>query len=174
MIKGVQENSAVLRQGEALLGRLGDGHYLQVVRPVFDSALGTHFRHNLDHYACFLAGLDSGLIDYAARSRDLQVERCRQSALQESRRVREALEALQTTRSDLHLLADGEGGRVRAPTSTERELEFLLSHTIHHYAIIAVICRLQGVTMSCSFGVAPSTLRYRARHAARDQVACTG
>jgi hypothetical protein len=42
-----------------------------------------------------------------------------------------------------------------------RELEFLLSHTVHHYAIVAILCRLQGIAVDDGFGVAPSTLRHR-------------
>ena len=42
-----------------------------------------------------------------------------------------------------------------------RELQFLLSHTIHHYALIAVICNHLGVPLDPAFGVAPSTLRFQ-------------
>ena len=45
-------------------------------------------------------------------------------------------------------------------SSVERELQFLSSHTVHHYALIAVILRLNGVQPEEGFGVAPSTQRY--------------
>jgi hypothetical protein len=45
-------------------------------------------------------------------------------------------------------------------SSIGRELQFLLSHTIHHYALIALALRLQGYEPSAEFGVAPSTLQY--------------
>jgi hypothetical protein len=162
VIKGVRESCAALLQGEALLESVTDSQYVEIAGPVFESTMGAHFRHNLDHYACFLEGLDSSVIDYAARTRRVQLERCRQSALRESRELREALQGLQTARTNLHLLTDGAFGRVRTLTSAERELEFLLSHTVHHYAIVAVICRLLGIFVPPSFGVAPSTLRHRA------------
>lgn len=162
MIKGVLENVTALRRGEEVLSRISDGHYTQIVRPLFDSAPGAHFRHNLDHYRCFLEGVAVGLIDYSARPRNPLLEHCRQSALQESRLLREAFEKLQAPCTHLWLLADGDQGRTRMITSIERELEFLHSHTIHHYAIVALICRVQGVTIPAEFGVAPSTLRYRA------------
>jgi hypothetical protein len=41
-----------------------------------------------------------------------------------------------------------------------RELQYLLSHTIHHYAIIGSILRAQGREPGPDFGVAPSTLRH--------------
>ena len=47
-----------------------------------------------------------------------------------------------------------------ADSSVERELQVLLSHTVHHYALIAVALRLHGHPVDEEFGVAPSTLRY--------------
>jgi hypothetical protein len=45
-------------------------------------------------------------------------------------------------------------------TTLKRELRFLVSHTIHHYALIAVILKLQGFDCGPDFGVAPSTIEY--------------
>jgi len=50
-------------------------------------------------------------------------------------------------------------------SSVSRELQVLSSHTIHHFALIAMTLRLHGVEMDPDFGMAPSTLRYLA-HAA--------
>lgn len=45
-------------------------------------------------------------------------------------------------------------------SSVVRELAFLRSHTIHHYSLIAVLLRFEGIEPGEEFGVAPSTLRY--------------
>ena len=45
-------------------------------------------------------------------------------------------------------------------SSIERELEFLQSHTIHHYALIGFKLRAFGFDLPVEFGVAPSTLRF--------------
>ena len=50
---------------------------------------------------------------------------------------------------------------IATSTSVLRELEFLLSHTIHHYALVAVMARLQGHEPLATFGIAPSTLKYQ-------------
>ena len=42
-----------------------------------------------------------------------------------------------------------------------RELRFLMSHTLHRYALIAAILRLGGEPVPAGFGVALSTLRHR-------------
>jgi hypothetical protein len=50
-------------------------------------------------------------------------------------------------------------------SSIDRELQVLSSHTIHHFALIAMTLRLHGVEMPPDFGMAPSTLRYQAEAA---------
>ena len=48
-----------------------------------------------------------------------------------------------------------------------RELAYLLSHTIHHYALIRLLAYDHGVRLDAEFGVAPSTLKHRDQDAAR-------
>ena len=65
----------------------------------------------------------------------------------------------------------GGGGKRDAPAGQEfdtyltsslaRELQTLASHTIHHYALIAMAVRAFGVEVDANFGMAPSTLRYQ-------------
>ena len=45
----------------------------------------------------------------------------------------------------------------------ERECHFVLSHTVHHMALIALLAQCRGYCVHEEFGVAGSTLRYRAR-----------
>ena len=47
-------------------------------------------------------------------------------------------------------------------SSVSRELQVLSSHTIHHFALIAITLRMHGVELDSDFGMAPSTLRYLA------------
>jgi hypothetical protein len=47
-------------------------------------------------------------------------------------------------------------------SSISRELQVLSSHTVHHFALIAITLRVHGVEIDSDFGMAPSTLRYLA------------
>src|SRR5437588_542470 len=47
-------------------------------------------------------------------------------------------------------------------SSISRELQALSSHTVHHFALIAMTLRMHGVETDADFGMAPSTLRYLA------------
>jgi len=156
-------NIDLLRRALELLQRVDDGLYRRPVQAVFGSSIGAHVRHNLDHYALFLQGLSSGRIDYEHRAREARVESSVSAARVALEAVCAQLGALGGGLAERPLLlqAHGYGGPV--VTSPLRELEFLASHTVHHYALVAVLCRLQGLEVDGDFGVAPSTLRHRAR-----------
>lgn len=159
LLKG---NQAALAQGETLLQRLSDDAYRSSLKPVFNSSIGAHIRHNLDHYGCFLEGLALGRIDYAARRRSPCFETERLVAVAELKRIRQEFETIVSPHAPLLVRIDNDAGAAYSGSSLVRELEFLISHTIHHYAIVAIMCRLQGIAVDDDFGVAPSTLRYRA------------
>jgi len=162
----IEENISALLQGVDLLTAIDDAAYRRKVELVFDGTLGGHVRHNLDHYLNFLDGVEKGEIDYESRQRDRSVESDRQCAIERCREIcsRLAVMAESVRDKELRIRMEGDAAddRIRwAISSVSRELEFLLSHTIHHYALASVICRLSGLKPSRDFGVAPSTLRHR-------------
>lgn len=162
MTDSIAANLGILKQGEALLSRLRDDTYTHCLPSVFGSSIGAHIRHNLDHYACFLAGVPRGQIDYTARPRNTRIETERAVALGEFSRVCRAFEGMDIAHGSLRVRSESNPDSTPAPSSMARELEFLLSHTVHHYAIVAILCRLQGIAVDDGFGVAPSTLRHLA------------
>jgi hypothetical protein len=62
-------------------------------------------------------------------------------------------------------MEDAEDSGVRddvMESTVTRELQVLSSHTVHHFALIALTLRAHGVQIEPDFGTTPSTLRYRA------------
>jgi hypothetical protein len=167
----VNENIQFLRQGTDLLNALNDELYCQVVAPYFSSGVGKHIRHNLDHYESFLAGLAGGRINYDARRRDQQIETDRRHAIQKILSIISRLDAIPDQALDHPILvtmndvAETEAPSQWGSSTVRRELQFLLSHTVHHYAIVAMILKIQGFDCGKDFGVAPSTLKYERRPA---------
>jgi len=159
----VQYNVSIIEQGLELLADLDAELYSKPEPKVASSGIGSHFRHIIDFYERFLSGLEENRIDYDLRQRDQSLETNKGAAGQRCKRLIAQLEAL-TGRpaSTINVKADAVGEKIEpwSESSLERELQFLLSHTVHHYALIAVILRLNGIEPSESFGVAPSTLRY--------------
>jgi len=158
----IQANLAVIHQGITLLQQLGSERYRQRVPVCYNASVGGHLRHIIEHYQSFLQGLGSGEIDYEKRARDPLIENDPTYAGGTLEAIAEQLgdwSAL-LTNHPLGLAAETTPG-VTTTTSVLRELEFLLSHTIHHYALVAVMARLQGHEPEPSFGVAPSTLKFQ-------------
>ena len=155
----IAANLAVLGQGAQLVAWLDDAAYTRIVKPLFDYGVASHVRHCLDSYTSFLQGLESGLIDYDRRARDMRIERDRHYA---QTRIAATMAALQGLMPDLSatVLQARQDSLHWAVTSLERELQFLLSHTVHHYALVALMLRAQGIEPGQEFGVAPSTLEY--------------
>lgn len=171
----VRANIAVLQQGIDLLATLGADRYAQRVAVCFNAAPGGHMRHIIDHYLGLLDGLGRGEIDYEHRARDPLVERDAGYARGVMESIVARLEAVARDGQDRALRVHAEtGGLAGAQGATGnssllRELEFLLSHTVHHYALVATMCRLLGYEPHRDFGMAPSTMKYL-----REQVLVAG
>jgi uncharacterized damage-inducible protein DinB len=157
-------NLVVLRQALELVNRLSDDDYQGSTPQLPRGGVGAHFRHVLDHYDGFLRGLGAGRIDYDLRDRDPELESRRERALAKFDEIARdvARIAPHDAQRTLHVALDcGEGDeRIWSLSSVARELQFLVSHTVHHFAVIAVLLRLRGVEPGQDFGVAPSTLKY--------------
>ncbi len=139
----------------------------------YGQAVGPHLRHVLDHYRAFMTGLQHApeiLICYDVRDRDL--------SLQSQPTV--AIAQLASMEQQLRLCADhpcpawdmdtpvqvvaqaGLQREFQLSTSSKlgRELLFLSSHTVHHFALVAHYCKAAGVDMGADFGKAPATVAY--------------
>ena len=161
----LDHNLRFLRQAGDLLATIPAESYTLARPPVFRSGIGAHLRHCLDHYQSFLSGLASGRIDYDARNRDRTTEQSREAAAGVISSIIEGLNRLTT--SDLarpvQSKVDCGGDNLEAmwtDSTAPRELQFLISHTVHHYALIGMILRLQDLDVPADFGIAPSTLRH--------------
>jgi len=159
-----------LEQGLALLERIDDRLYAETGGLPVQSGVGSHFRHCIDFYRSFLAGLASGRIDYDRRERDVLVERDRAFAATRLRVLISELQQLPPDGGEVGVLVSLEAESGESPelpgwrlSTVAREIQFLLSHTVHHYALVALVLRLQGFEPGEEFGVAPSTLKYRRR-----------
>jgi hypothetical protein len=162
----IATNIRWLRQALRLLERLDDSVYSGTALGFAPHRVGAHLRHVLEFYQCFLDGLDSSHIDYDWRRRAESIERSRHTA---SIAIRSIIHAL-GTRVELERIVwvrmeDAEASGVRdsfMESSVSRELQVLSSHTVQHFALIAMTLRAHGALIDPDFGMAPSTLRHLA------------
>ncbi|HVT81304.1 MAG TPA: DinB family protein [Phycisphaerae bacterium] len=167
-LAAIRANLAVIRQGIVLLTSLRAEHYGQRLPLCFNASVGGHLRHIIEHYQAFLRGLDEEVIAYEQRVRDPLAETDPVFAIGQLEAIAEQLESMITALPNraLHYRTETLEGAVSG-TTVLRELEFLVSHTIHHYALVGVMARLQGHEPEPEFGIAPSTLKFR-----RQQLLC--
>lgn len=158
------ENIRCLIQGAKFIEQLDDRLFTEQPDPIFRGGVGGQFRHCIDFYECLLRDLSRRKVDYSTRGRDPRIEVDRAFAASRMREFATELEALSwdDARISLEVLAEVGDGRWSG-SSLQRELQFLASHTIHHFALIAsILVRLGWKPASefAEFGIAPSTLSY--------------
>lgn len=158
----------VLQQGARLIERLPPGLYAQAPVPLSNAGVGEHLRHCLDFVRALVEGLPKQRIDYDSRQRDPAIEEDPEVALEALSGLCDRIASLSTAQLDFEREV-----RVRqdAPadvpeefswvrSSVGREFGLVMSHTVHHYALIAMTLRHFDVDPGAEFGVAPSTLAY--------------
>jgi hypothetical protein len=134
-------------------------------RPLLvNSTLGMHIRHVIEFYECLINGLDSKIVNYDARVRNLQLETDQQFATN-------CIEAIQIRIEDIK--ADAaitlQAGKfneidfVEMPSSFSRELYYMLEHCTHHMALIkmAIMQYWPSVALPLNYGVAQSTIKHK-------------
>jgi len=153
-------NIATLNEGSELLSRFEPDHYTGGVKPAFHSTIGEHFRHVLEHYRCFFLHMESGKFCYDSRARDQRLQVNIAYAVRTIAEVSVLFGTLkQADFTQEYTIIDPQTEN-EAKTSLQRELLFLQSHTVHHYAIIGAMSRSLGVQPKDDFGVAIATRVY--------------
>jgi uncharacterized damage-inducible protein DinB len=157
---------ALLCQLEGVLKELDDSEYRCERAKGVSGSIGGHVRHLLDHVNALFPALAGRAVNYDTRCRGTDVEH----------RVDAALSAIDDACQRLAQLTDEELGRsvslsiavsttgssIETTSTFERELAFVVSHTVHHFAIIALLLREAGEEVPPRFGYAPTTPDTRA------------
>ncbi len=159
-----RDNLDQLDRIDGLLAGLDPDEYTH--QQVSADPIGKHVRHVLEHYESLLQGTD-GRIDYETRARDPAVETDPRVARERIAGIRERLAVLPNLDAPVsvrvrYTCAADDRTVTGIESTLERECHFVLSHTIHHMALIALLAQRHGHGVPQEFGVAGSTLRYRA------------
>jgi len=161
----------VLQQGLDLLSELDGLRFETVIAAPYSASIGQHYRHVLDHFLCLEAGVFTGTIDYDRRERNPRLETDIEFARAVTQRLIRVFQAYDSRilsgQCDVrYSVGYGDVQPMFLPTFVARELAFCIGHAIHHYAIIRLLCDAIGVEVVAEFGVAPSTMKYRAEQVA--------
>ncbi len=170
-------NIEALDQGIHLLASLNDEQYTFVDSQYIQSSIGQHFRHVIDIYMALVMGQGAGHIDYDIRRRGAEVERSRTQAISElehvKRHITRYLNGDGVATASVNIKTEVSITKTHSVTISSpliRELVFTSSHAVHHYALISVIAKIQGVELDEFLGVAPATASFL-RAAAKEAIA---
>ncbi len=161
----VRPLAGLLDQLFLLIEALTEEEYVRKLVSVVESSIGGHVRHNLDHITALPRDLPTGRVCYDHRDRDTAVERkgiaALNAVLQLERELRRFAWKKVPHPSRSRQLVAPDLPPVEVQTSAERELAFVVSHTIHHNALIRVMVKLIGADVPADFGYAPSTIAHK-------------
>ncbi len=152
-----------IAQCDQILGMVSQENYTD--GSTGGATIGAHIRHILDRFHCFFAGLPESSIDYDARKRDREIEKNLSAAAFAVASVGRRIEQLDAASSEGDQIAVREAvlpsyPAVEISSTRERELMGLITHSIHHLAIIVLIAKSFGYQLDEDFGKAPSTIAF--------------
>jgi hypothetical protein len=153
--------AAVLGDLATVVDSLTDRQYTDSAIPGVSGSVGGHVRHCLDHVRSLERAIDLGVVDYDARERGTLIEIDRTLAwsllLSAGRRMgalpASVLARPVVVRTKVHAGAQP----LEVLSSLEREVSFVIAHTIHHCATIAVLAGVAPDRLPERFGIAPGT-----------------
>lgn len=145
-----------------VVGQLTREEYAESGVARVSGSIGGHVRHCLDHVLALERAVESGEVDYDARRRQTALERDREMAVLSlaaaAYRLEQVDDAVLARPVAATALITPDGRSVQARSSVGRELAFVVSHTIHHSAQIALLAdRVGAARLPARFGLAPAT-----------------
>ncbi|MEM1296135.1 MAG: DinB family protein [Verrucomicrobiota bacterium] len=154
-----------LQQGYDLASGLDSVQYTLPHTSCFGGTIGGHIRHCLDHFERLMEGLPSGKVDYDCRERggpsEVEPEAACQRILLITNLLLQAEDNLDEDQEIIVKLDCGGEDAHWKRSTVGRELQFLVSHMVHHFAIIGIMCQAIGKDLPENFGLAPSTIRHQ-------------
>lgn len=144
-----------------LLRSLPEGAYDRPSLLLSQATIGQHTRHILEMYQGLIGGYDSGIVGYDNRKRDQNIET--DTAFAEAI-IHDIIIDLDKPNKVLQIISEIDGKSINLESNYDRELMYNLEHAIHHMALIKVaVIEMTDIILPKEFGVAPTTLQYRAQ-----------
>jgi hypothetical protein len=158
-----QANIEILEQLKCVLLQFDANDYKKGLKILNNISIGQHTRHIIEFYQCLFEGYKIGYINYDSRCRDLKIESSLEYAIL---MIDQILEQLGNSNDDADMILEvslGVGVLSKVTTTFQRELTYLIEHTIHHLAIINIAINelFPNIVVPKYFGVAFSTIQFQ-------------
>ncbi|HJH30716.1 MAG TPA: hypothetical protein C5S50_00640 [Methanosarcinaceae archaeon] len=150
---------------KSLIFQLSNKQYTHQAKLLSEATIGQHVRHILEFYQSVFSGLDTKIINYDNRERNLMIGTDKGFAIETidficTRLAFDISDELLVLEGNF---SDNEANEIQIKTTLFRELAYCLEHSIHHQALIKVgLIELNKLSLiDDTFGLAPATIRYR-------------
>jgi uncharacterized damage-inducible protein DinB len=164
MNKLIQNIQLTLAELDEALSQLTEAQFSQPLPIYSGSTIGMHARHVVEFYQClFEQYTDNQYVNYDKRSRDLLLQTNLEYFSESIESVISVLDTISDEQLNHPLNIVTDDPQQAMSSSLNRELHYNLEHTIHHAALIkiGILNLTPNRKLPDSFGVAPSTIRYR-------------
>jgi uncharacterized damage-inducible protein DinB len=150
-------------QLRTIIDQLSEDEFSEKLELLNFSSIGQHVRHVLEFYVCLSQGIESGMVDYDKRVRNLSIETDPYYAMVILDKLSHIFCCDEIEDTELTNSIEYNGVTLDANSSVSRELIYLIEHSIHHYAIIGIALRsyFSHVIIPQNFGVAYSTTKHK-------------
>lgn len=158
-----EANILILNQLRCVLAQFDKKDYQKPLPILNGVSIGQHSRHIIEFYQCLFEGQVSLKINYDSRQRDLRIETDLDYALVLIDDFIEKIENSNFVETIVLEVAFDHLKTTEVLSSSDRELTYLIEHTIHHLAIlnIAINAVFKEISLPANFGVAFSTIHYQ-------------
>lgn len=158
----IETNIAVLMQIKQLVLLCDEPTYNAVI-PQTQSSIGKHIRHILDHFRAVKFGQNKFEIDYNHRERGSAEETQSNAAIDQVDILIHWLRNYPLNNTSIQVISEIKLDSLYShsfSSNIERELLYLINHSIHHLAYAVLLGKLQCLDVPHNIGVAPCTASY--------------
>ena len=156
----------LLYQLDKIINECRSGDFAKPLDELSGATFGQHIRHTLEFFICLYDARNDQKVNYDQRQHDKLIETDKKLA---SSVIHSIIDFLDKNTEDFELdfeanYTEKEGEDQIMKSSFYRELAYNIEHAIHHMALIKVAINqtLNYISLPTHFGVASSTVRYRA------------
>lgn len=160
----IEANSFSLGQLKTFLMQLNNEEYTLPLKVFSQSSLGMHNRHIIEFYQCLLLSGNTSCVNYDKRERNLLLENNVSYAVECIEEVTGKLQSINLNQTiELQMDISCNGNEKTVESNVDREMVYLLEHTIHHMAILKMGCIVSfpHIKLEADFGVAYSTIKHK-------------
>lgn len=168
LANALEQFNDILVELEQIPGQLSDNVYRE-------ANVGQHMRHVFDHMLAIKLAIGEGLVDYDKRDRGNEVETDRLMASQQLSLLRLWIqtEDFDDRKVSVASEIDCENTqRMLFDSNLNREILYVINHTIHHAAHIKLLLAQYGINLPAHIGIAPGTASFNRRGEDDGKVTC--